>query len=150
MKSFFTINDYNNFIFERADYINFYFCLASCYDEGGKGSCEFRKKNGLNFCNGRWGKLKCRETCQHCVKTTPNSNNTTKVTFIPYPKASCGAKNIKSARIINGQNAQPGEWPWIASLQESNNTICGGTLVSPKWVSSVKFISKKSIWFSFV
>jgi len=52
-----------------------------------------------------------------------------------YPESnSCGISPVKTTRIIGGEDAQPGAWPWIASLQQYYQHICGGTLVAPKWV----------------
>ncbi|XP_062610356.1 polyserase-2-like [Saccostrea cucullata] len=43
-------------------------------------------------------------------------------------------------RIVNGQEASPGEWPWQVSLQYRQfsflqfSHICGGSLIRPNWV----------------
>ncbi|XP_059118562.1 chymotrypsin-like protease CTRL-1 [Peromyscus eremicus] len=38
-------------------------------------------------------------------------------------------------RIVNGENAVSGSWPWQVSLQESNGYhFCGGSLISQNWV----------------
>ena len=42
--------------------------------------------------------------------------------------------------IINGRDADPGEWPWMVSLQLTfsgapiDSHRCGGTLIAPQWV----------------
>ncbi|MBF0101500.1 MAG: trypsin-like serine protease [Desulfobacterales bacterium] len=47
---------------------------------------------------------------------------------------------IRSSRIIGGQDAVEGQWPWIAALVNANETnlydaqFCGGSLVHPSWV----------------
>lgn len=52
----------------------------------------------------------------------------------------CGVPAIKPAlnfnqRIVNGENAVPGSWPWQVSLQDSNGFhFCGGSLISQSWV----------------
>ncbi|KAM6117873.1 chymotrypsin-like protease CTRL-1 [Pterocles gutturalis] len=52
----------------------------------------------------------------------------------------CGVPAItprlhSSERIINGQNAVPGSWPWQVSLQtRSGSHFCGGSLISENWV----------------
>ncbi|XP_077861475.1 uncharacterized protein LOC100367197 [Saccoglossus kowalevskii] len=51
----------------------------------------------------------------------------------------CGSRIIASEpRIVGGQNALPGEWPWQAQLYSIANDIaaCGGTLVGPRHVVS--------------
>uniref|UniRef100_A0A8C7AWA0 Chymotrypsin like n=3 Tax=Neovison vison TaxID=452646 RepID=A0A8C7AWA0_NEOVI len=52
----------------------------------------------------------------------------------------CGVPAIKpllssSQRIVNGENAVPGSWPWQVSLQDrSGFHFCGGSLISQSWV----------------
>ena len=44
----------------------------------------------------------------------------------------------RETRIIGGEHAEPGTWPWITSirLREGAKHFCGGTIVAPKWVVS--------------
>ncbi|MCA9981779.1 MAG: serine protease, partial [Anaerolineales bacterium] len=37
-------------------------------------------------------------------------------------------------RIVGGQNATPGEWPWQAYLIIDDQYMCGGSLIHPNWV----------------
>ncbi|XP_062997586.1 chymotrypsin B-like [Elgaria multicarinata webbii] len=52
----------------------------------------------------------------------------------------CGVPAIPSvisgyARIVNGEEAVPGSWPWQVSLQEKSGWhFCGGSLVNENWV----------------
>ncbi|XP_075433283.1 chymotrypsinogen A-like [Ascaphus truei] len=52
----------------------------------------------------------------------------------------CGVPAIKPviswhARIMNGQDAVSGSWPWQVSLQEHTGYhVCGGSLLNPNWV----------------
>ncbi|XP_038145884.1 suppressor of tumorigenicity 14 protein homolog [Cyprinodon tularosa] len=48
----------------------------------------------------------------------------------------CGKKKLKSTvRIVGGQDAEDGEFPWQVSLHvKSYGHVCGGSLISPKWV----------------
>ncbi|NXV75167.1 CTRL protease, partial [Atlantisia rogersi] len=54
--------------------------------------------------------------------------------------AGCGVPAIApsvhySERIINGQSAVPGSWPWQVSLQtRSGSHFCGGSLINANWV----------------
>ena len=34
-------------------------------------------------------------------------------------------------KILDGHSASPGDWPWMASLQENGEHFCGGVLVAP-------------------
>ncbi|XP_075433167.1 chymotrypsinogen A-like isoform X4 [Ascaphus truei] len=52
----------------------------------------------------------------------------------------CGVPAIKPfisghARIVNGQNAVSGSWPWQVSLQYHLGIhFCGGSLINPNWI----------------
>ncbi|XP_030639937.1 chymotrypsin-like protease CTRL-1 [Chanos chanos] len=52
----------------------------------------------------------------------------------------CGVPTIKPQvsgynKIVNGENAVSGSWPWQVSLQESSGFhFCGGSLISQYWV----------------
>ncbi|TNM93702.1 hypothetical protein fugu_001878 [Takifugu bimaculatus] len=46
---------------------------------------------------------------------------------------SCGRVFVRH-RIIGGQNAAPGNWPWQASLNGEGGQFCGGSLISSEWV----------------
>lgn len=48
--------------------------------------------------------------------------------------ADCGKTYVKQSRIVNGDNAKEGAWPWIASLQHGTGHFCGGSLIKPNWV----------------
>uniref|UniRef100_A0AC11C3I2 Uncharacterized protein n=1 Tax=Ovis aries TaxID=9940 RepID=A0AC11C3I2_SHEEP len=54
--------------------------------------------------------------------------------------AGCGVPAIQPvlsglARIVNGEDAVPGSWPWQVSLQDSTGFhFCGGSLISEDWV----------------
>ncbi|KAL2086600.1 hypothetical protein ACEWY4_017659 [Coilia grayii] len=52
----------------------------------------------------------------------------------------CGVPSIKPVisgynKIVNGENAVSGSWPWQVSLQQSNGFhFCGGSLINQYWV----------------
>uniref|UniRef100_A0A8C7WWP9 Peptidase S1 domain-containing protein n=1 Tax=Oryzias sinensis TaxID=183150 RepID=A0A8C7WWP9_9TELE len=52
--------------------------------------------------------------------------------FCILKKTFCGVANLNS-RIVGGQNAPAGFWPWQVSLQESYH-FCGGSLINNQWV----------------
>ena len=50
----------------------------------------------------------------------------------------CGRPEIQphldSHRIVGGQEAVQGGWPWQVSLRLSGRHMCGGTLIDDRWV----------------
>jgi secreted trypsin-like serine protease len=50
------------------------------------------------------------------------------------------SNNLLATRIINGDPAHSGDWPWMAALlisgsePASDRFFCGGTLVAPEWI----------------
>ncbi|CAH2306884.1 chymotrypsinogen 2-like [Pelobates cultripes] len=54
--------------------------------------------------------------------------------------ARCGVPAVKPlisgyARIVNGENAVSGSWPWQVSMQDSTGFhFCGGSLINSLWV----------------
>ncbi|XP_053120295.1 serine protease 27-like [Hemicordylus capensis] len=45
----------------------------------------------------------------------------------------CGHR-VPSTRIVGGEEAEAGAWPWQVSLQLLGTHICGGSLISSNWV----------------
>ena len=41
---------------------------------------------------------------------------------------------MRSGKVVNGLNAQVGEYPWMVSLKLRGEHFCGGTLISAKWI----------------
>uniref|UniRef100_A0A673LH03 Peptidase S1 domain-containing protein n=1 Tax=Sinocyclocheilus rhinocerous TaxID=307959 RepID=A0A673LH03_9TELE len=40
----------------------------------------------------------------------------------------------KAGRVVGGQDAQKGAWPWIASLRWLGGHVCGATLIDSEWL----------------
>lgn len=96
-----------------------------CKDASPTSSCEGWKRGG--FCKRSYAHKYCKKTCGGC-----SVGPTLPPTQTP---GSCGRSPVAQSRIVNGVNAKPGAWPWIASLQKNNGHYCGATLLSPRWVS---------------
>uniref|UniRef100_A0A3Q3BZ45 Serine protease 27-like n=1 Tax=Haplochromis burtoni TaxID=8153 RepID=A0A3Q3BZ45_HAPBU len=47
----------------------------------------------------------------------------------------CGQPKLNT-RIVGGQVAPVGSWPWQVSLQTSGSHFCGGSLINSQWVVS--------------
>uniref|UniRef100_A0A8C5E4L7 Peptidase S1 domain-containing protein n=1 Tax=Gouania willdenowi TaxID=441366 RepID=A0A8C5E4L7_GOUWI len=47
----------------------------------------------------------------------------------------CGQASLNT-RIVGGENAPEGAWPWQASFHFNNNHFCGGSLINSQWVLS--------------
>uniref|UniRef100_A0A8C3VRK9 Transmembrane protease serine n=1 Tax=Catagonus wagneri TaxID=51154 RepID=A0A8C3VRK9_9CETA len=62
----------------------------------------------------------------------------------------CGQRTITPSgnKIAGGMDAQEGEWPWQASLQQNNVHRCGATLISNSWLVTAAhcFIKNPKEW----
>ncbi|XP_004587089.2 serine protease 27 [Ochotona princeps] len=45
----------------------------------------------------------------------------------------CGQPRMLN-RMVGGQDALEGEWPWQVSIQHNGSHVCGGSLISEQWV----------------
>uniref|UniRef100_A0A8C6SCI0 Suppression of tumorigenicity 14a n=1 Tax=Neogobius melanostomus TaxID=47308 RepID=A0A8C6SCI0_9GOBI len=47
----------------------------------------------------------------------------------------CGRSAFKTTRIVGGQDAMPGEFPWQVSLHVSKyGHVCGASIIHPRWI----------------
>ncbi|XP_059271976.1 serine protease 27 isoform X1 [Mustela nigripes] len=45
----------------------------------------------------------------------------------------CGLRRMLN-RMVGGQDALEGEWPWQVSIQRNGSHFCGGSLITERWV----------------
>merc|ERR1711971_516846 len=90
--------------------------------------------------------LCCVETGNQGTQTTTKSppttsttttTTTTTSTTTAAPELSCGIQDLRidSTRIVNGEEADPGAWPWAAVIgvpsgRNGIRVMCGGTLIN--------------------
>jgi secreted trypsin-like serine protease len=65
------------------------------------------------------------------------------------PSGSCGQKGrglSDFSRVVGGQQAQAGEWPWQVALMRGSFPFCGGSLVSNQYIITAAHCVKSTDW----
>uniref|UniRef100_A0A8C9R2F7 Peptidase S1 domain-containing protein n=1 Tax=Scleropages formosus TaxID=113540 RepID=A0A8C9R2F7_SCLFO len=70
--------------------------------------------------------LKISLTCSSLLLTS---------VFTCRPPSVCGQAPLNT-RIVGGQNAAPGSWPWQVSMRYQGSHVCGGSLINNRWILS--------------
>ncbi|XP_026822722.1 transmembrane protease serine 9-like [Rhopalosiphum maidis] len=87
------------------------------------------------------------------ITTTTTTTTTTTPSYVDGEGGSydyqCGLKNgpQDQERIVGGQNADPGEWPWIVAIFNSGRHFCGGSLIDDTHVlTAAHCVAHMSSW----
>ncbi|XP_025084188.1 transmembrane protease serine 9-like [Pomacea canaliculata] len=71
---------------------------------------------------------------QYCC-IPPSDSGGSHVTTAPAGSNSCGVPLVTDAhRILGGQQASSGEYPWQVSLLYNGQHLCGGTIIDSQWI----------------
>lgn len=54
--------------------------------------------------------------------------------LVEYGEGLCGQPKVKGNRVVGGDDAVPGSWPWQVLMFRNYAPSCGGTLIAPQWV----------------
>lgn len=73
-----------------------------------------------------------RQTCTGSEDRRPGSNSDRCCDTSGLTESSCGVHSVQS-RIIGGNIAEKGSWPWLAKLTVGYK-LCGANLIDDKWV----------------
>lgn len=69
----------------------------------------------------------------HCHTNVTYSTKTFQITHHSLSLLVCGTPPLNT-RIVGGQDAPAGSWPWQASLHRLGRHFCGGSLINKEWV----------------
>lgn len=76
---------------------------------------------------GRTGRRKAQGDKKICVCVYPVNHN---LCFL----AACGTRASYGPRIVGGNASSPRQWPWQVSLQFHGHHLCGGSVITPRWI----------------
>ncbi|XP_039278745.1 LOW QUALITY PROTEIN: trypsin-1 [Nilaparvata lugens] len=80
-------------------------------------------------------KIKWINEIADAVKKDPKNKKMKKLLKDMVSEVGCGKRvGGRAGRIVGGEEAMPGEFPWLVSIRRHHKHICGGTLISSRIV----------------
>ncbi|GLV46395.1 hypothetical protein CBL_20738 [Carabus blaptoides fortunei] len=73
--------------------------------------------------------MKCIVVCLIVVTIVPKG-----FAMINLADTSCGTLRSRTGKIVGGQDASPGEYPWLVSVTRRGGHFCGGSVLSKHFV----------------
>ena len=105
-----------------------------CFDFYVKNSCEGMEKVWPNLCKmPSYYEYGCKLYCKACKPDESGAELNSK----------CGISKVladktqfhRVRRVVHGNDAKEGSYPWLASLNHDGRSFCGGALIDRQWVS---------------
>uniref|UniRef100_A0A670YW96 Transmembrane serine protease 3 n=1 Tax=Pseudonaja textilis TaxID=8673 RepID=A0A670YW96_PSETE len=66
--------------------------------------------------------------------TSPQNATDLRYCFYFFILPACGTRTWYSPRIVGGNVSLPQQWPWQASLQFQGYHLCGGSVITRRWI----------------